>query len=109
MTDPKTPTQKTSPAKDATTRSYVPLGWIAFLFGILSIAASLLSRLDLLPRTEFPVGGLGIALLVGGYIACFIIPSLDRRITELEDRIHKIEKKSDEKARAQADDDVSTA
>lgn len=58
----------------------VPLGWVAFIAGLLGIAGSVLIRFGVLPKSDAPVGVLGIALFVGGYIACFIIPPLQRRV-----------------------------
>jgi len=89
-------TQTTSSTDDASSGNSIPfgLGWIAFIFGILSAFAGVLVRLGVLPTTGYPIGGLGIALLVGGYIACFMIPPLHRRISALEQRIGEIERQS---------------
>lgn len=72
---------------------YVPLGWVAFIGGLLGAAGSVLIWFGVLPKTDYPVGVLGIALFVGGYIACFIIPPLHRRVSALEQRVKNIENK----------------
>ncbi len=78
-----------------TSRAYtVPmnLGRIALVFGIASLIGGALSRFGVLPKTDYPLGGLGIAMVVGGYIACFIIPPLHRRLSLLEQRVDTLEK-----------------
>ena len=82
----------------------VPLGWVAFIAGIFGIAGSILIRFGVLPKTDYPVGVLGIALFVGGYIACFIIPPLLRRVSALEQRVNNIEcKRTDENKSKETD------
>jgi len=71
----------------------VPLGWVAFIAGILGVAGSILIRFGVLPETDYPVGVLGMALFVGGYLACFVIPPLHRRVSALEERLNNIENK----------------
>ena len=79
---------------DSSTGYAVPLGWIALIGGLAGIAGSVLIRLGVLPKSDDPVGVLGIALFVGGYIACFIIPPLHRRMSALEQRINSLEGKT---------------
>ena len=82
------------PSNNKSSSGYaVPLGWVAFIAGIFGIAGSILIRFGVLPKTDYPVGVLGIALFVGGYIACFIIPPLHRRVSALEQRVNNIENK----------------
>jgi len=64
---------------------------VAFIAGILGVAGGALSRLGVLPTTDYPIGVLGIALFVGGYVACFIIPPLHRRVSALEERVNNLE------------------
>ncbi|MBI2477787.1 MAG: hypothetical protein HYV60_03805 [Planctomycetia bacterium] len=77
--------------KESSSGYAVPLGWVAFIAGLLGIAGSILIRFGVLPKTDYPVGVLGIALFVGGYIACFIIPPLLRRVSALEQRVNNLE------------------
>ena len=80
------------PSNNSASSGYaVPLGWIAFIGGLFGVAGSILIRFGVLPKTDYPVGVIGIALFVGGYIACFIIPPLHRRVSALEQRIDNIE------------------
>lgn len=85
----------TSPSSNQESSSgyAVPLGWAAFIGGLLGIAGSLLIRFGVLPKSDDPVGVLGIALFVGGYIACFIVPPLHRRLSALEQRVSSLENK----------------
>ena len=69
------------------------LGWIALVFGIISLVGGVLSYFGVFPKTDYPLGGLGIAMVVGGYLACFIIPPLHRRVAELEQRLKSMEDK----------------
>lgn len=83
-----------APSNDESSSGYaVPLGWVALLGGLLGIVGSVLIRIGVLPKSDDPVGVLGIALFVGGYIACFIIPPLHRRVSALENRVNRLEDK----------------
>ena len=68
------------------------LGWTALVFGVVCLVAAELIRFGILPKTDYPFGGIGVALVVGGYIACFMVPPLHRRIIALEQRLDAIEK-----------------
>jgi hypothetical protein len=82
------------PSNNKSSNEYaVPLGWVAFIGGLLGVAGAVLIQFGILPKTDYPVGVLGIALFVGGYIACFIIPPLHRRVSALEQRVNNIENK----------------
>ncbi|MGH7202056.1 MAG: hypothetical protein ACREJB_15740 [Planctomycetaceae bacterium] len=81
-------------AEKRSTDHYVPLGWPALLVGGACIVASLLGRLGVLPKADFPILGLGVALFVAGYIACFVVPPLHRRIDALEGRITALERQT---------------
>ena len=81
------------PSKNESSTGYaVPLGWVAFIGGTLGVAGGALSRLGVLPKTDYPISVLGIALFVGGYIACFVIPPLERRVSALEQRLRDLDK-----------------
>jgi hypothetical protein len=70
------------------------LGWVALVFGVLSMGSSVLGQFDVIPKADFPIGGLGLALFIGGYILCFVLPPVYSRIERLEDRVGKIESQS---------------
>lgn len=90
--------------KDSSSGYAVPLGWVAFIGGLLGVAGSVLIHFGVLPKTDYPVGVLGIALFVGGYIACFIIPPLHRRVSTLEQRVNTLENKRTDQGKAKEPD-----
>ena len=64
----------------------VPVRWLILGAGVIVFILGLLSRFDLLPMragSEW-LGAFGIAMIVGGYILCFIIPPLEQRVQRLE-------------------------
>ena len=67
------------------------LGWVALVFGVLSMGSSVLGQFGVIPKADFPIGGLGLALFIGGYILCFILPPVYSRIERLEYRIDEVE------------------
>ena len=70
------------------------LGWVALILGVATMLVGLFSRLGILPEATIPLGGLGIALFVAGYAGAILIPSLHRRIDQLEERLTLLESQS---------------
>ena len=65
----------------------VVLGFVAIALGSLALLVHFAGRVGLLgkaPEFLFPIG---VALFLSGYIACFTIRRLSKRIEELEHRV----------------------
>lgn len=75
----------------------VPLGLAALVIGTVMLLAYFASRLGIFAETPSSVFPIGIALFVSGYIACFALRRVHRRIRQLEDRITAIAKDDREK------------
>ena len=75
----------------------VPLGWLAFVFGALLLLAWFVTKVGLIhaepPAFLYPTG---VALFVCGYIACFALPRLHKRVEELEQRVDTLAKGTNE-------------
>jgi hypothetical protein len=71
------------------TKSGFPLlvGGAAFAFGVLMILASLAGRWGLIREAPHFVFPTGTALVLSGYIACFSLRGLNKRIEDLERRV----------------------
>ncbi len=66
----------------------VPLGWLAFVIGILLLLGWFATDVGLIPGKPpaflYPTG---IALFVCGYIACLGLPRIHKRVEKLEQRL----------------------
>src|SRR5262249_2133561 len=82
----------------------VPLGWAALLFGVFLLlvwaVVWVLSGLGKVPEAPpmwlFPSA---VALFVSGYISCFALGRLHKRIAELERRLEVATKDDDQKTK----------
>ena len=80
----------------------VPLGLAAIVLGTLALLAHFAARVGLIreaPAFLFPIG---VALFVSGYIACFALRRLHKRIEELEHRVDALAKGNVEETKAGA-------
>ena len=79
----------------------VPLGWLAFVIGTLLLLGWFVSKLGLIPGDPpaflYPTG---VALFVCGYIACFALPRVHKRVDELEQRIDSLTSKTTEQEKS---------
>jgi hypothetical protein len=71
----------------------VPLGWVALVIGIVLLVTHFAGRVGLINKAPASLLPIGIALFVSGYIACFALRRVYRRIEELEQRIDTIAKR----------------
>ena len=80
----------------------VPLGWAAIILGSVALLAHFAARVGLIreaPAFLFPIG---VALFVSGYIACFALRRLHKRIEELEHRVDALTKRNAQETTASA-------
>ena len=78
----------------------VVLGFVAIALGSLALLVHFGGRAGLLgkaPEFLFPIG---VALFLSGYIACFTIRRLSKRIEELEQRVDALTKGKTEVTKA---------
>ena len=77
----------------------VVLGFVAIALGSLALLVHFAGRAGLLgkaPEFLFPIG---VALFVSGYLACFTIRRLSKRIAELEHRVDALTQGKSEEAK----------
>lgn len=73
----------------------VPLGWLAFVIGTLLLLGWVVTKVGLIhaepPAFLYPTG---VALFVCGYVACFALPRLCKRVEKLEERLDALTKET---------------
>ena len=77
----------------------VVLGFVAISLGSLALLVHFAGRVGVLhqaPEFLFPIG---VALFLSGYIACFTIRRLSKRIEELEHRVDALTQGKSEEAK----------
>lgn len=78
-------------AEDKAISQYTAIGGMALLAGGAIVGIQILERFNIKLVPNAPSPGLGIALFVGGFLACAVIPPLHRRIQALEERVRALE------------------
>jgi hypothetical protein len=66
---------------------YIPRGGTAQLLGLLIAGLGLAALLGLVPSLDLSIKLVGVALAVAGYLACVVVPQLNRRINDVERRL----------------------